>query len=115
MQERMTIPSTHSPTEKALLLAHVLSEEGRTEWALIVYEILVEIGETCAMTRMADILSAPPEYRDVTKAKELYRRACVAGDFCGCHNLAILCEQLGDSVSAEKYYALASARGAPED
>lgn len=109
------IPDIHSPVDKALLLAHLMQDSGNTEIAAIIYEVLILFGETSAMTRMADILSEPPEYINVQRAKELYRQACVGGDYSGCYNLAVLYEQLGDSLSAQKYYALAKARGAPSE
>lgn len=113
--EGRTIPESHSPIEKALLVAHFLEEDGLTDWALIIYELLSSFGDTVAKTRIADILSAPPFYKDVPRAKQLYRDACAAGYDAACHNLAVLFDQLGDSVSAQKYYALARARGAPDE
>ena len=108
-----SIPATHTPIEKALLVAHFLHEDGNVEWALIIYEILADLGETSAITRLADIISAPPEYMDVSRAKQLYKKACMLGDYAACHNLGVLYDDLGDSVSAQRYYSMASERGAP--
>lgn len=110
-----TIPPTHSPTEQALLLAHLLREAGNQDWAIIVYEVLLLLNDVTAMTHLADVLSAAPQYLDVPRAKHLYREACVKGDFSACHNLAVLYNELGDSTSAQRYYDLAKARGAPAD
>jgi hypothetical protein len=109
-----SIPETHSKSDKANLLAHFLSEEGDTQASIIIYELLVEIGEVSAMTSLADVLSSPTKFMDIPRAKELYMKACVAGDFCGCYNLGILYDQLGDTVSAQKYFELARSRGAPD-
>lgn len=100
-----------NPIENAYLVAHFAEQEGRVEWALAIYELLISLGETVAMSRMADLLSAPPHFRDVTRAKRLYQQACVAGYDAACHNLAVVYDQLGDSVSAQKYYRLAKQRG----
>jgi hypothetical protein len=109
------IPSTHSSVEKALLLAHLLNEDGHADWAIIIYEVLIMLEDTSAMTHLANVLSAPPKYLDVPRAKKLYREACAKGEFSACYNLAVLYQDLGDSASAQRYLRMAKSRASPQD
>lgn len=105
-----TVPEELTLREKTLLFAHILYEEGQVEWSLVLFEFLSSLECLSAATRLADILSEPPLFRDVSRAKLLYMNACAAGDSTACHNLAVLYDQLGEHENAERYYAAASSR-----
>jgi TPR repeat protein len=92
-------------------IAVEMEESGNVDDAILMYKIGATLGELTCMTRLADILSEPPNYKNVSVAKALYERACVAGHAPACRNLAILYEQLGDSVRHERYMRLAKTRG----
>jgi len=86
-------------------------ESGDIEVAISLYKIASSLGDLTSMTRLADILSEPPKFQDVTAAEKLYMRACLAGHAIACGNLAILYNQLGKSVLSQKYLNLAKSRG----
>ena len=88
-------------------------EAGRFEEAALLYRVGIHFGDNVCITRFADMLSEPPEYKDIPKAIALYEYACAAEDAAGCRNLAILYKQLGKLDLHDKYMALAKTHGDP--
>lgn len=97
---------------KRLTEIAILNEDsGNISLAISLYKIGIEFNDLTCMTRLADILSEPPDFIDVPLAEELYLKACVAGHAPGCRNLAILYKQLGRSALHDRYMKLAKSRG----
>lgn len=88
-----------------------LEEAGDLSGAVSLYKIGVSLDDLICMTRLADVLSEPPTFMNVSLAEQLYQRACVAGHAPGCRNLAILYRQLGKAALYDRYMALAKTRG----
>ena len=97
--------------EKSCAVGIELEDTGRIEDAIAIYELCILSEDLTAMTRLADILSEPPAYLDVQRAKALYKRACMAGHAPACRNLSILYGQLGETEKSERYYKAARDRG----
>jgi TPR repeat protein len=91
--------------------AILLEENGDFNGAIALYKIGISLGDVTCMVRLADLMSEPPQFKNVPLAEELYKRACIAGDASGCRNLAILYRQLGRSDLHERYMAYAKTRG----
>jgi hypothetical protein len=94
-------------------LAIRLEDSGDLDGAILLYKIGIHFHDTVCMTRLANILSEPPTFKDVQLAEALYKRACIAGHAAGCANLAVLYQQLGKTQLSQKYMKLAKERGDP--
>jgi hypothetical protein len=97
--------------DKLIIAGIRLEEEGDVDGAESLYKIGTSLGDFVCMTRLADMLSEPPEFKNIPLAEELYKKACVAGKASACRNLAIMYKQLGKSVLHDKYMKYAKSRG----
>jgi TPR repeat protein len=107
------IDPDNDDVNRLLTLAIKCEDEGDTESAISLYKFCIYFGDETSMTRLADILSEPPNFRDLDTAIVLYKKACLKGDSSACNNLAILYQQLGQSVAYQKFMRLAKERGDP--
>lgn len=113
--KRIELEINEKDTENLYVLGLHLEELGDLDGAILLYRFGFHFNDVMCITRLADLLSDPPLYRDVGTAELLYKRACIAGYHVACANLAIMYKQLGKTHLSQKYMKMAKDRGDPWD
>lgn len=105
------IDVTSEDIDCLLAKAIELEDKNDLDTAVSLYKIAVKLGDCTAMTRLADILSDPPNFFNIPLAEELYRKACMAGHAPACRNVAIMFNHLGKSDLYSKFMERAKILG----
>jgi TPR repeat protein len=100
-------------SDKIFDIGVFLEEEEMIDYSKIVYAVSAILGNSMAMTRLADLLWVPEKIDDFDSARYLYLKAGRLGDPVGFHNLSLLYKAIGDEASFGKYMKMANESGLP--